>query len=123
MMSSPSNRAILSESICSCVSRFSKVRTEESQSDIAKRALALKQSTATALPVGKSAYTLAELTEMGDGCRSYLYAEIAAKRLRAVKRGRRLVVLAEDREAWRSKWPAATIKLSLRKQQHDQAAA
>lgn len=54
----------------------------------------------------KGAFTIAELTELGDGCRSYLYNEIAAGRLRAMKRGRRTLVLAEDRAAWRASWPA-----------------
>jgi|KBSSwiStaDraftv2_1062776.scaffolds.fasta_scaffold439754_2 hypothetical protein len=79
----------------------------ESQTDIAKKALALKQSA----PV-KSAYTLDEMVAEGDGCRSYLYAEIGAGRLRAVKRGRRTLVLAEDRTTWRASWPAIEKKPS-----------
>jgi hypothetical protein len=53
----------------------------------------------------KSAYTLEEMVALGDGCRSFIYGEISAGRLRAVKRGRRTIILAEDRAAWRASWP------------------
>ena len=58
----------------------------------------------------KDNFTLQELTDLGDGCRSFLYSEIKSGRLRARKRGRRTIVLAEDREAWRRSLPAFASK-------------
>jgi hypothetical protein len=78
--------------------------TQSTQAELAHKAHAMKPA------LSKSAYTLDELTELGDGCRSYLYQEIAAGRLRAVKRGRRTIVLAEDRETWRASWPTVAPK-------------
>ena len=80
--------------------------TGPTQSGLARKAHAMKPAPTTA----KSALTLDEMTELGDGCRSYLNAEIAAGRLRAVKRGRRTIVLAEDRETWRASWPTVAPK-------------
>lgn len=57
----------------------------------------------------KRAYTLTELTAMGHGCRSSLYNHIASGHLRAVKRGKRLIVLHEDLENWVSSLPLAEI--------------
>jgi hypothetical protein len=53
----------------------------------------------------KRAFELAELEEQGHGCRSYLYEQINQGHLRAVKRGRRTIVLVEDLEKWISALP------------------
>jgi hypothetical protein len=58
----------------------------------------------------KQAYELSELVESGHGSRSFLYNEIAARRLRAVKRGSRTIVLQTDLEAWVRSLPEAEIK-------------
>lgn len=58
----------------------------------------------------KACFSLQELEELGYGCLAYLYIEIGANRLRAVKRGRRTMVLAEDLATWRASWPAAKVK-------------
>ena len=59
----------------------------------------------------KRAFELDELTEQGYGSRSFLYQEISARRLRALKRGRRTVVLVEDLEAWLQQLPKAKIAM------------
>jgi hypothetical protein len=72
--------------------------TVPNQRQLAVKALTLKQ-----------AYQLSELTELGHGSRSYLYVEIAEGRLRAVKRGRRTIVLVDDLNKWLDKLPEAEI--------------
>jgi hypothetical protein len=62
----------------------------------------------------KQAFSLDELVELGHGSRSYLYGEIAEKRLRAVKRGKRIVVLASDLQAWIACLPEAKIRKNER---------
>jgi hypothetical protein len=57
----------------------------------------------------RRAFTLAELTAMGHGCRSTLYKHIGSGHLRARKRGKRLVVLLEDLETWLESLPQAAI--------------
>jgi hypothetical protein len=68
----------------------------------------------------KAAHEIGELTELGYGSRSYLYLEIASGRLRAVKRGRRTIVLAEDLDAWLRSLPPANIKRDQREQARSQ---
>ena len=55
--------------------------------------------------VEKRAFELAELEERGYGCRTFLYGQINEGRLRAIKRGRRTIVLAEDLARWVSGLP------------------
>ncbi len=55
---------------------------------------------------GKLAYVLDELVERGCGCRTFLYGEINAGKLKATKRGNRTVVLAPDLQAWLASLPA-----------------
>jgi hypothetical protein len=57
------------------------------------------------VPVHKQAFDLQELVELGHGCRSFLYQQIAAKKLKARKRGRRTIVLRADLEAWVASLP------------------
>ena len=52
------------------------------------------------------AYTLGELTAMGLGCKSFIYNQIGAGRLKATKRGRYTIVLAPDLDAWVASLPA-----------------
>lgn len=55
-------------------------------------------------------HTIDNLIEDGHGCRATIYNEIAEGRLRALKRGRRTVILEEDRAAWVEGWPRAVVK-------------
>jgi hypothetical protein len=76
------------------------------QSELAKLALEPQQEEKS---LDKAAYELPELTDLGYGSRSYLYLEIGNGRLRAVKRGRRTIVLASDLNKWLSQLPNAKI--------------
>lgn len=58
----------------------------------------------------KNGNTLQDISDRGLGCRSYLYNEINAGRLRAIKRGRRTIVLEEDLQTWLAKLPAVEPK-------------
>lgn len=55
-------------------------------------------------------YELAEVTKAGHGSKSFLYEEISAGRLRAIKRGRRTIILADDLESWLRSFPAIKPK-------------
>jgi hypothetical protein len=57
----------------------------------------------------KIAWGLDELSAAGHGSRAFLYQEIGAGRLRAVKRGRRTIVLEADRKRWVASLPTAQI--------------
>ena len=56
-------------------------------------------------------YLLNDLVKSGHGSKTFLYQEINTGRLRAVKRGRRTIVLAQDLERWVLSFPAIKPKL------------
>jgi hypothetical protein len=64
------------------------------------------------------AWELDELTKAGHGSRTYLYQEIGAGRLRALKRGRRTIVLEAERKG---SLPAAEITYRSRTPSPDAA--
>ncbi len=53
-------------------------------------------------------YSIMEATKVTGVGRTCLYQEINQGRLRAVKRGRRTLILAQDLQAWLASLPAAT---------------
>jgi hypothetical protein len=81
--------------------------TSKRNEEHSQNAPCIQHELATFVP--KQAYELNELTELGHGSRSFLYIEIAEGRLRAVKRGRRTIVMAKDLEGWLKTLPAAEI--------------
>jgi excisionase family DNA binding protein len=56
----------------------------------------------------KLAYTLKEVQELVGMSRSSIYLALAGQRLRAVKSGKKTLVLAKDLQAWLEKLPAKT---------------
>jgi excisionase family DNA binding protein len=50
--------------------------------------------------LNKLAYTLDEVAELSGHCRSSLYELINGGKLRAVKSGRRTLILADDLRSW-----------------------
>ncbi|WP_375410658.1 helix-turn-helix domain-containing protein [uncultured Methylobacterium sp.] len=51
------------------------------------------------------AYSIAETLKLANTGRSTLYKAIAAGHLRAVKRGRRTLILADDLRSWLNSLP------------------
>lgn len=56
------------------------------------------------------AFTIQDLIDRGLGGRTFLYGEIAAGRLRAVKSGRKTLVLADDLSDYMSSLPPVGTK-------------
>ena len=56
----------------------------------------------------KHAYTIPEVIRITETSRTTIYTEIGADRLRAVKLGRRSLILAEDLQRWLAALPTMT---------------
>lgn len=61
------------------------------------------------MSVSPLALSIVEAARIGGIGRTSLYAEIASGRLRAIKRGKRTLILAEDLRAWLQSLPVATV--------------
>jgi hypothetical protein len=57
----------------------------------------------------RAAHTLKQLKQMGHGCVASLYKHIASGDLRAIKVGKRTLVLEEDRQKFLASRPEAKI--------------
>ncbi len=58
----------------------------------------------------RAAYSIAEVAALTGVCRDSLYREIATRRLRAVKLGRRSIVLAEELQRFLRELPLLQLK-------------
>ena len=57
------------------------------------------------METSKLAYTILEAVDLTGFSRSVIYQEIGSGRLRAIKRGRRTAILANDLDAWLTTLP------------------
>jgi excisionase family DNA binding protein len=58
-------------------------------------------------------HSIAEACEVSDTCRTALYVAINTGELRAVKRGRRTLILDEDLRRWVQTLPSVAVKTNL----------
>ena len=69
----------------------------------------------------KEAFAVAEFCDRYGICRDTFYSEVKRGRLRALKLGKKTIVLKSDAEAWRNNLPplklATTARLSDRRAQ------
>jgi excisionase family DNA binding protein len=64
-----------------------------------------KSPPAPTLDQTKLAYTIKEICKLIGISRATFYQAMQNKELRAVKRGRRTLIMAKDLEAWMQAWP------------------
>jgi excisionase family DNA binding protein len=69
------------------------------------------------------AYSIPEACAVASTGRSALYEEIRSGRLRAVKNGRRTIILARDLRAWVEGLPQIVIAASPQREQDERDAA
>jgi hypothetical protein len=60
--------------------------------------------------VSKRAFSIGEIATKSDVSPAFIYQQIADKKLRAVKIGRRTVVLDQDWKAWLNAMPEVVAK-------------